>query len=287
MDQSILSEITKKAKAYWKKDLVSVVLFGSFVKGVKYNDIDVLIVLKDLPKGRTERIPKVVSFSRTLDLKTSVDILLYSHKECACNFRNHNPLFLDITLDGVVLYDRGGFAGGLIAETAGYLKDHNIVRKGTRWVFPFRRGVYAMSKVTNKDWIMAWLDDAQRDLLSARALYEENLFEKAVYHCQQCGEKAVKAVLLCMGSFEKTHKVSVLLREEAADKNLMSGDMPELVAISEFLEKEVSRSRYPELCNDHLWVPSKEYTEESAKEYIDSADKALWMANKFVEDWLK
>lgn len=144
-----------------------------------------------------------------------------------------------------------------------------------------------MSNVTNKDWIMAWLDDAQRDFLSAKALYDEDLLEKAVYHCQQCGEKAVKAVLLCMGSFEKTHKVSVLLRQEAVDKDLMKGEMPELVELSEFLEKEISRSRYPELSGDRLWIPSKEYTDESAKEHIDCADKVLSIANKFVEDWLK
>jgi predicted nucleotidyltransferase len=144
MDQSILSEIRDKAKAHWKNDLVSVVLFGSFVKGGEYNDIDVLVVLEKIDKGRIERIPEIVAFSRTLDLRTGADILLYSCEECVSNFRNHNPLFLDIALDGVVVYDKNCFAKDMIEETRRYLKDRKIIRKGTAWFFPLKTHVAYM-----------------------------------------------------------------------------------------------------------------------------------------------
>ena len=287
MDQSILSEIKEKAKACWKKDLVSVVLFGSFVKDGKYNDIDVLIVVEDIKKSRIDRTEDIIKFSDTVDVERPLDVLLYSRREVESNFRNHNPLFLDITLDGMVIYDKRGFASDLIDETSEYLTSHNIFRKGTRWVFPFRRGVYALSKVTNKDWIMVWLEDSDRDLLSAKTLHEKDLFEKSVYHCQQCGEKAVKAVILCLGSFEKTHKVSQVLEDEARDKKLLSEEIVELVELSKFLEPAVSLSRYPGLSNDKMWVPSREYDSKSSLKYIDKAEKALLISKKFVEEWLK
>jgi hypothetical protein len=176
MDQSILSELKEKAQARWKKDLVSVVLFGSFTKGGEYNDVDVLIVLKEIKEDRIRRIPDIVGFKRSLDISRPVDVLLYSREECISNFRNHNPLFLDITLDGVVVYDNRRFAEDLIDETSKYLKEKNIVRKGTAWFFPLKTHVAALSKISNADWARVWIDDSSRDLESARLLQSNGLY---------------------------------------------------------------------------------------------------------------
>ncbi|MBD3183278.1 HEPN domain-containing protein [Candidatus Poribacteria bacterium] len=42
-----------------------------------------------------------------------------------------------------------------------------------------------LSKPTNQQWSLAWLTGARRDLSSAEKLIEAELFENAVYHCQQ------------------------------------------------------------------------------------------------------
>jgi len=46
--------------------------------------------------------------------------------------------------------------------------------------------------------VRSWLIKAQRDLASARTLAsaKELLLDTAIYHCQQAGEKAVKAFLV-------------------------------------------------------------------------------------------
>lgn len=62
--------------------------------------------------------------------------------------------------------------------------------------------------------IQQWLLKSQRDLLAAKLLIEseQSLLDVAVYHCQQCVEKALKGYLTYQDViFQKTHNLSVLL----------------------------------------------------------------------------
>ncbi len=70
----------------------------------------------------------------------------------------------------------------------------------------------------------AWLDYAERDLSVAKHLYESFRpmpIEIICYHCQQAGEKAIKAIILVEGVTDeapKTHDLSFLLTQ--LDKKL-------------------------------------------------------------------
>jgi len=139
MNQKIINEIRNKATAYWK-DLIGIVMFGSCVKGKRYNDIDLLIVLDKIKKNIVERIGEGVDFKRTIELKKPVDVILLSREECFFNFRNHNPMYLDIALDGKVICDDGTLKN-LIDETKRDLKRRNITRDGTKWLFPVTSGI--------------------------------------------------------------------------------------------------------------------------------------------------
>jgi HEPN domain-containing protein len=60
----------------------------------------------------------------------------------------------------------------------------------------------------------AWLATARRDLDSARRLLtgDPPYRDTAAYHCQQAGEKAIKALLLTTEiSFPRTHDLTVLI----------------------------------------------------------------------------
>jgi hypothetical protein len=62
--------------------------------------------------------------------------------------------------------------------------------------------------------VQAWLTKARRDLTSAHVLAAqvEPLLDTAVYHCQQAGEKAVKAFLTFNDcEFERIHDVERLV----------------------------------------------------------------------------
>jgi HEPN domain-containing protein len=62
--------------------------------------------------------------------------------------------------------------------------------------------------------VRKWLNKARRDLLSAKRLVRgsEPYLDTAIYHCQQCVEKAVKGWLVYHDqSFEKTHDLRLLV----------------------------------------------------------------------------
>ncbi len=62
--------------------------------------------------------------------------------------------------------------------------------------------------------VRKWLTKARRDLLSAKRLARgtDPYFDTAVYHCQQCVEKAIKGWLVYQDqSFEKTHDLRLLV----------------------------------------------------------------------------
>ncbi len=64
--------------------------------------------------------------------------------------------------------------------------------------------------------IQRWLTKSQHDLGSARLLMtgREVYLDTAVYHCQQAGEKALKAFLTYHDIvFERTHDLRVLLEQ--------------------------------------------------------------------------
>ncbi len=59
-----------------------------------------------------------------------------------------------------------------------------------------------LSEIKNKDWANNWLEDSERDLKAAGSLMRDEIYERAVYHCQQAVEKTVKAILICFGAYE-------------------------------------------------------------------------------------
>ncbi len=285
MNQKIINEIRSKALEYWK-NVQGIALFGSCVRSNKYNDIDILIVLDKINKDRIERAEDIADFRRNLDIGKSADIMLVSLEECRENFREHNPLYLDIALEGKIIYDTGVLRY-LMDETKDYIKNHNILRNGTTWIFPLKKPLASLSRVTNRDWAEAWLEDAKRDLSSAKFLYDKKLFEKVVYHSQQCVEKSVKAILICFGAFEKSHYVSRTLRDEMSKRNLENAELNELITIAENLEPHISLSRYPGISHGDIWLPYEEYSRKNATDSIDNAEKAIKISRKFMEDWFK
>lgn len=72
-----------------------------------------------------------------LNLGVPLDILLVSKEECEYNFRNHNPLYLNIAIDGRIIYD-ANFLERLIEETKEYIKTNNIRRGDGSWSFPVK-----------------------------------------------------------------------------------------------------------------------------------------------------
>ena len=90
----------------------------------------------------------------------------------------------------------------------------------------------------------AWLAKSWRDLETVRRAVTGSppLYDMAVYHCQQCAEKAVKAFLVFNGhAYEKTHDIEVLVDRAKA----IEAAFDQLADAADALTPYATRFRYP------------------------------------------
>ena len=138
--RNISQRIWEKVENLTWIEIVSIVIFGSVARQEDNadSDIDLLVVAEGIPKRRIDRIPDMVRIERELDLGHPIDVLLVSRDECRSNFRNHNPLYLDIAFDAEIICDDTNFLKDLMEETREYVKTHNIRRGDGSWSFPVK-----------------------------------------------------------------------------------------------------------------------------------------------------
>ena len=268
----------------------SAVAFGSRVKGVsnESSDYDILIVAEGINPKRHRRGMDILCIKKAIK-GLPLDILLLTLLEVESNFKNHNPLFLDIAEDGIIILDRDNFLKSLIEETKDYIRFKSIKRVKDGWEFPVvYRGVTSLSNVTNRDFSLAMLRDSERDYLIGKRLLDEGFYDKAVYHFQQSVEKCIKSILIAFGIFQKTHFIGEILLEKLSDMELPSEwkkRLTEAAEISEVIEPEVGLSRYPGIIKGSLWIPEHEYEKDDADEASKKSEKVLSIAKDFTAFW--
>lgn len=114
-----------------------VVLFGSRADDsfTPDSDIDLLVVAENINPKLHRRKKEMLALKRSLPVKP-LDLLLLTQDEVVSNFTNHNPLFLDIAEDGIILLDSENFLSDLIRETREYIQSRGIKRIKDGWQFP-------------------------------------------------------------------------------------------------------------------------------------------------------
>ncbi|MBA7525972.1 hypothetical protein ES705_18132 [subsurface metagenome] len=132
----------KLEKEVLKFNIMGAVVFGSKVKGTDKtcSDTDILIIADNINPKRQRRGSEIAQI-KSLFAGTPLDILLMTPEETISNFRNHNPLFLDIAEEGVIIIDEENFLYNLIKETKEYIEERGIKRLKEGWEFPVKRGV--------------------------------------------------------------------------------------------------------------------------------------------------
>jgi HEPN domain-containing protein/predicted nucleotidyltransferase len=266
------------------------VLFGSQTNDshTQDSDIDLLVVAENINPRIHRRKKEMMALKRSLPGKP-LDLLLLSPKEVISNFTNHNPLFLDIAEDGIIIKDKGNFLSDLIKKTREYIQVKGIKRIKNGWQFPVAyRTATPLSSVSNKDFAEAMLKDGDRDFSIGKNLLRDEFFDKSVYHFQQSVEKCIKSVLIAFGTFQKTHFVGEVLVEVIRDQSLpdeWKQKLTEIAELSEELEPDVSLSRYPGIINNMLWMPCDEYGLQEAEESLKKAELVLNAARDFKKYW--
>lgn len=128
--------LVESCKDVYGEALVTVALFGSWARDMAtpVSDIDVLVVVDDLPKGRTRRVE---SFDAVESATASVRRVIWTESteipELSPLFRTPeevlqgSPLFLDMTEWCEILWDREGFFASYLEKLRG-----KMARLGTR-----------------------------------------------------------------------------------------------------------------------------------------------------------
>ncbi|HET56733.1 MAG TPA: HEPN domain-containing protein [Ignavibacteria bacterium] len=270
--------------------VMGIVAFGSRAKEDyrQDSDTDLLVVASGIAAKRQRRGREIAILKKLLP-SMSLDILLLTKKETISNFRNHNPLFLDIATEGIIILDSDGFLANIIEETQNYLKNSEIQKIKDGWAFPAKAGMpMFLSKVSNEDFSKAMLKDGARDLEISKKLRDEAYFDKAVYHSQQAVEKFIKAILIAMGVFKKTHFIGeelIALIDKGEVPSQWKEQLLEAAQLSEEIEPHVSLSRYPGISNDALWLPYEEYEEIDAANALKKAEQVQLTTNNFIGEW--
>ncbi len=101
-------------------DLLSVVLFGSIVKGnfTSTSDIDVLVICEAPPKDWRARDKMVLELTENIEIKygTPIHMTLVSKEEITHAMESVSPLMLEIYDANKIVYDKDNLFKQLIVE---------------------------------------------------------------------------------------------------------------------------------------------------------------------------
>jgi predicted nucleotidyltransferase len=134
--KSLLEKLTKLLQEEFQDKLISVVLYGSVARGDnrKDSDIDLLLVIKDLPKTITERVILFDKVERKLDdyimrlMDDGYYITLTPVLKTPEEAMRFSPIYMDMTEDAIILYDENGFFRKVLEKTKKRLKELGFER---------------------------------------------------------------------------------------------------------------------------------------------------------------
>jgi predicted nucleotidyltransferase len=146
---STLQQIVQVYRGYLGNALFSMVLFGSHARGEakETSDYDLLIIAEGLPVKPVKR----VLFIRA-PLKGQFDERLSIVAKTPEEMTDHFPsFFLDLGVDGIIVFDRGDFFKNLQAEIREIIKKAGLQRK--RWNGEF---YWEWETPPQKGWEITW-----------------------------------------------------------------------------------------------------------------------------------
>lgn len=139
----LLEELVRCSLEVFGDNLVSIVLYGSYARGEQTpsSDLDVLIVLEELPEDRFElhrlldRVEELLGpcFNQLAQMGYRVVLspIVLSRSQASV-FR---PLYIDLVFDAKILYDKNGFMKNILDKVRKKLEELGAkrVRLGKKW----------------------------------------------------------------------------------------------------------------------------------------------------------
>jgi len=141
----LISVIASRLIERYDGRLVSIVIFGSVARGKAKptSDLDLLVVVENLPERYSERVSQVVEL---FDDVKEVKLWLWKEKKIFCNIevliltpeeaQEFQPLYLDMVEDSIIIYDRTDFFKSVLEKVAEKLRElraEKVALPGDRW----------------------------------------------------------------------------------------------------------------------------------------------------------
>ncbi|MCD6114152.1 MAG: nucleotidyltransferase domain-containing protein [Thermoprotei archaeon] len=147
--RSVLGKLLSLLLEVFGENLVSLVVFGSVARGDyrRDSDIDLLLVVKNLPKGRFRRVELFEKAEEKLkkDLNALFDKGYYISFSPIIKTPEEaskiSPLYLDMVEDAVIVYDRNGFFEKILLRLKRKLEELGAERvwMGKKWYWRLKR----------------------------------------------------------------------------------------------------------------------------------------------------
>lgn len=120
MKNKLISELIDVFKQKFNQDLLSIVLFGSIVKGnfTSTSDIDVLVVSSSPMNDWRARDKLILDLTEDIELKyaTPIHMILVSKDEISLAIESVYPLMLEIYQTNEIIYDKENFFKKILAD---------------------------------------------------------------------------------------------------------------------------------------------------------------------------
>ena len=126
LPEQFLNDIVSVFKDHLGPDLIAIVLYGSWARGESRpgSDVDLLVIAHNLPRDRFER----VTYVHRLVVGRFWPRISVLAKE-PVEFEGYFPsLYLDIGLDGLILYDPEGYMAGKLARIREIIEEAGLYR---------------------------------------------------------------------------------------------------------------------------------------------------------------
>ncbi len=146
--EKILKKTLEALKEYYKERLISVVVYGSVGRQTQRfdSDMDILVVVENLPNGRFARVEEfecvekmiepVLEDARRIGVQTYLSPVIKTPEEVI----KGSLLFLDMLEDAKILYDRDGFFEKFLESFREKLEKLGArrIRRGSSWYWELK-----------------------------------------------------------------------------------------------------------------------------------------------------
>jgi predicted nucleotidyltransferase len=143
---ALLDRLLIEVRAAYGPRLVACAVFGSVGRGTPRgdSDIDVLLVIRGLPRGRIRRLeeflPVEARLAPVLDVSPGASIALSPVFKTPEEVTAGSPLFLDMVEDARILHDPDGFFAAYLSQLRARLRQLGArrIRRGNAWYWELK-----------------------------------------------------------------------------------------------------------------------------------------------------